>query len=452
MLHLYDNTKNLIQNANTIEEIKQFSSKPLKTLVKENPNLLIFPQDIEESEDKIGDSVLFEIGCDFDTSTKLSNRKLNHQKFVQTSNLMGFLKIEKENINIHSRFDKDSKGDFFLHYMISKVFFPNILDLPHDFGNGYLNILIFAFPSLLKNALSQGLYKEYLTKNYNDANFRGTISVSQHIKQNPLFNGRAAYKTREQVFDNKITELIRHTIEFIKESQFSSILFADFETQNAISQIIENTQSYQKNERNKIVMQNLKPAIHSLYLKYLPLQKLCLQILKFDKNAFENEDDGLCGILFDGAWLWEEYLATILKNCGFSHPENKNRLGGIKMFETENLDELFDKNFRRIYPDFYKENIVLDAKYKNLKNGLNREDIYQVISYMHVLKAKIGGFVYPLKEKNDNEKFDFNYEIKGNGGILKSIPFKIPQNIENMNDFISKINESENNFRNKIIF
>lgn len=444
MLHLYDNRKNLISqnNAHLIEEIKPFSSKQLKTLVKENPNLLIFPKDIEESEDKIGDSVLFEID----------------ENFIQTSNLMGFFKIGETNINIHSRFDdnfdEDSKTnrDFFLHYMLSKVFFPNIVDLPHDFGNEYLNILIFAFPILLKNALSQGLYKEYLTKNYNDANFRGTISVSQHIKQNPLFNGRVAYKTREEFFDNKTTQLIRHTIEFIKESQFSSILSIDFETKNAISQIIENTQSYQKNERNKIVMQNQKPSIHPFYSKYLPLQKLCLQILRFDKNAFESEDEGLCGILFDGAWLWEEYLATILTKCAFFHPENKNRLGGIKMFETENLDELFDKNFRRIYPDFYKENIVLDAKYKNLKNGLNREDIYQLISYMHVLKAQIGGFVYPLKEKNDNEKFDFNYEIKGDGGILKSIPFTIPKDIGNVNDFISKINESENNFRNKIIF
>lgn len=432
MLHLYDNTKNLIQNANTIEEIKPFSSKPLKTLVKENPSLLIFPQDIEESEDKIGDSVLFEI----------------NENFIQTSNLMGFFSVGKTAISIHSRFDdnfdENSKAnrDFFLHYMISKVFFPNIVDLPHDFGNGYLNILLFVFPILLKNALSQGVYKEYLTKNYNDSNFRGTISISQHIKQNPLFNGRVAYKTREQVFDNKITELIRHTIEFIKESQFSSILFADFETQNAVSQIIENTPNYQKNERNKVVMQNLKPSVHPFYSKYLPLQKLCLQILRFDKNAFESEDDGLCGILFDGAWLWEEYLATILTKCDFTHPENKNHLGGMRMFENEDLDDDFSKNFRKIYPDFYKENVVLDAKYKNLKNGLIREDIYQVVSYMHILKAQIGGFIFPQKE-SDEEKLSFNYKLSGLGGILKSIPFTIPQNEKTMEEFVNRISEVE---------
>lgn len=442
MLHLYDNRKNAISqnNAYLIEEIKQFSSKPLKTLVKENPSLLIFPNDIEESKDKIGDSVLFEI----------------NENFIQTSNLMGFFSVGKTAVSIHSRFDdnfdeeSETNRDFFLHYMLSKVFFPNIVDLPHDSGNGNLNLLIFAFPCLLKNALSQGLYKEYETKNYNDSNVRGVININRNLKQNPVFTGRIAYKTREQAFDNSLTQLIRHTIEFIRSSNFSSILDYDSEVKNAVSKIVANTQTYEKSKRNEVVIKNVKPKLQPFYSKYFPLQKLCLQILRFDSSSFDIENEGLCGILFDGAWLWEEYLATILKNSGFSHPENKKHIGGIKMFETENLEDFFDKNFRRIYPDFYKENIVLDAKYKNLKNTLNREDIYQVISYMHILESKIGGFIYPLNEKNDEEKIYFNYKLKGEGGILKSIPFEIPQNSENMKDFISKINESENNFRNKI--
>jgi hypothetical protein len=28
-------------------------------------------------------------------------------------------------------------------------------------------------------------------------------------------------------------------------------------------------------------------------------------------------------MVFDGAWLWEEYLFTILKRLDYIHPENK---------------------------------------------------------------------------------------------------------------------------------
>lgn len=36
--------------------------------------------------------------------------------------------------------------------------------------------------------------------------------------------------------------------------------------------------------------------------------------------AYGSSDDRVGGLLFDGAWLWEEYLATVLAG-GFIHPE-----------------------------------------------------------------------------------------------------------------------------------
>jgi 5-methylcytosine-specific restriction endonuclease McrBC regulatory subunit McrC len=66
--------------------------------------------------------------------------------------------------------------------------------------------------------------------------------------------------------------------------------------------------------------------------------------------------------------LWEEYLNTILRDLGFKHPESNIGKGSIKLFQ-KNQD---------IYPDFYIENqIVIDAKYKKLKEDdkVSREDI-----------------------------------------------------------------------------
>lgn len=114
-----------------------------------------------------------------------------------------------------------------------------------------------------------------------------------------------------------------------------------------------------------------------------------------EEVKYGEHDDEICGILFDGAWLWEEYVNTILRDYGFKHPENKRRKGRIYLFED---------NSGVRYPDFYKEGVVLDAKYKRLGSyenvaRIDRDDIHQVISYMGALKATKGGFVSPLEKK-----------------------------------------------------
>ena len=59
------------------------------------------------------------------------------------------------------------------------------------------------------------MYKQYITRKNNDANVRGVIDVNRHIRYNKPFNGKIAYSTREYSYDNDVTQLIRHTIEFI---------------------------------------------------------------------------------------------------------------------------------------------------------------------------------------------------------------------------------------------
>ena len=71
------------------------------------------------------------------------------------------------------------------------------------------------FPSMLKTAMKQGIYKEYRKVQYNDSNVRGTIDISRHIRENIPFCGNISYDTEEFCYDNAVMELIRHTIEYI---------------------------------------------------------------------------------------------------------------------------------------------------------------------------------------------------------------------------------------------
>ena len=124
-----------------------------------------------------------------------------------------------------------------------------------------------------------------------------------------------------------------------------------------------------------------------------------MQILRMEGVRYGKDEKELSGVLFDGAWLWEEYVYTIIKDLNFLHAENKLRKGEIS---------IFDDNTGKRYPDFYIENdIVLDAKYKRLEKynevgKVNRDDIHQIVTYIVAVNAKRGGFIVPLQNEQSS--------------------------------------------------
>ena len=363
------------------------ADKTIAELCKENENLLIFPYSIETSCDKICDSPVMSI----------LNTGDPDKVQITTGNVMGFIGIDNLQIKIKSRFDK-GRDDFFLHYMLQKVLSFNLFDLKHnDEQEDLFDFIMFIFPYLLKAAMNQGVYREYKNFKHNDSNIKGTIDIGRHIARNFPSVGNIAYATREYSHDNNMSELIRHTIEFMKTKRYGQlVLNIDRETIENVKIIIAHTPSYNKNERSSVISKNLRAKVHPYYTEYRPLQTLCLQILRMEEVKYGESSDEICGILFDGAWLWEEYVNTILSNHGFKHPENKLHKGGIY---------LFDDHSGIRYPDFYKDDMVLDAKYKRLGSydkvsKLDRNDIHQVMAYMTTLKVNRGGFVAPLSRNS----------------------------------------------------
>ncbi len=420
------------------DNLSKIANTPILELVKNNPSLLVFPQILGAHDDGIEEQEIFILH---------GNPEQLEKTTLKTGNLMGFIGIGDTQLKISSRFAKDDEHDFFLHYMLEKVFSINLFDYKYTSESGRLDLLMFSFPPLLKKALSQGIFRQYQTFRRNDANVKGVIDMRRHIKQNVPFCGKIAYNSRERTFDNPVTELIRHTIESIKTKPFGKqLLSSDGETKKCVQEIFEATPNYDIHEREKVISQNLKPITHPYYTAYKPLQKLCLAIFRHKKIGFGNAKNKAYGILFDGAWLWEEYLATVLVPAGFKHPRNKENRGGIRMFANDIDENSFDKNYRRIYPDFYKPNeCILDAKYKRLQNGVGREDLYQIVTYMHTVKIDHGGFLYPIPQTdfendNDNKK---TYKLAGYGGTISTIGFPIPQAKSSRLEFLESMKETE---------
>ena len=417
-----------------IENIKQFANKKIKYL-KEN-NLFILSKN--SFKDDIENSDIIELD-------EVNNK-------IYSNNIMGFIGYNDTQIKITSRF-ASNENDYFLHYMLQKVLCLNIFDLQHSTDkDDSFDFLIYMFLDLFQKAIRQGIFKSYQKREYNDANVRGVIDINRHIKNNIPFGGKVAYKTREYSRDNDITQLIRHTIEYIN-TKSRGILNINEDIKSGVFQIIEATKRYDKNKRQNILGKNLKKLNHPYFYEYEPLRKICVQILRHEELKYGREEDKIYGILFDGAYLWEEYIYTILKDLNFKHPRNKEKTDGINLLN----------NKWSVYPDFYNydKKIVLDTKYKMLnKNNeeIDGSDKHQIISYVYTLGAKIGGFVYP----SENKEFSFDnigiLNREYNKNILEDYSpsifkyaFLIPnENFKNIKEFANKIKTSEDNFKEKI--
>ena len=450
-------------------DIQSVAGKTLSELCKENSSFLVFPHSLDEHRNGIEELSICELSGRLTYNDENQIINVDDVK-IKTGNLMGFIGFSgKQNhgtrLEIRSRFTNNDKQDYFFHYMLEKVFKINLFDMnySHSKNNGF-DLLYLIFPALLKRAFRQGIFRTYRTFHKNDAAVKGVIEISRHIKYNEPFNGKIAYRSREYSADNDMTQLIRHTIEFIKQKSIGkNVLNADAATKEAVNQIIAATDSsYCFQNRSKIIHRNIKPVIHPYFSEYKYLQKLCLLILSHQSMQYAKSDSPVYGILFDGAWLWEEYLNTILQDLNFEHPTNKDRKGGIKLFDNTagSGEETFNKCYRRIYPDFYKENssddkkdgVILDAKYKHLENGFVRDDLYQVISYMHTMKIDKGGFIYPfaLTSPGNLTVEVKKYHLAGLGGTIRTIAFPITQNAENYELFKTQMQKAESELTSRL--
>lgn len=430
LIQTTDNSSKKISNLNLdasdIENLRKIANVPIAQIsLDENPNLLVFPRDWNHYGDEISESQILSIS-EYD---------------ISTGNIMGFVGVNDTQLDIKSRFTPISSQDYFLHYMLQKVFSINLFDIQHTISKQPIfDFLLYLFPHFLKKALAQGLFKKYKHYEYNDANLRGPIDVNRHIRQNIPFRGTVAYSTREHSYDNEVTQLIRHTIEYIRaKEQGSAILNNDVEMKTCVAQIVTATQSYNVRDRSKVIGLNLRPVRHPYYSAYTALQKICLQILRHESIKYGQEKDKVYGVLFDGAWLWEEYLDTFMKDCGFHHPKNKEHKGGFRMFADEKEDEIISKNSRRLYPDFWKDGFILDAKYKHLNNGVGREDLYQVVTYMYCTESKVGGYLFPCEEEIKSS----HYKLNGYGGSIHLFLFHVPQQAENYPSFVKMMEAEE---------
>lgn len=397
----------------TRQVLLPYAGIDLAELARDNPGLLVFPPNAGAHEDGVDEACLY----------SLPGGKLT------THNIAGVFSVgsgtDRVQLSIRSRFDKDNPQQYFLMAMLKKVLGLNLLDLPASKGDDAIwDLLPCLLPYYLKRALGQGMFRCYRHFGFNDSEVRGTIDLGRHLAENIPFRGTVAYETREHTDNNAVVHLVRHAIEAVSRNPiFRNVLNGDEETRKAVAQIRMATPDYAPGAKMRVISRNVREIRHPYYTKWTDLQRLCLRILRHDPISFNGDGEGIFGIVFDVAWLWEEYLACFLKS--FTHARNKQKLLGIDLFTDGH----------KIYPDFYSRDfqVVLDAKYKHLEHqgkALDRNDLNQMVTYLHVLPGKLAVLLYPWQDTVPEDQcpgYDEVGELNGCGGRVAKLSVAIPR-------------------------
>ena len=166
ILRVKDNQKNKKDSFDEIPNLTgKIVDKTLKQLDREG--VFVFPEILKDADDVAADQMILQ----------------NVDGSLRTGNVMGFLGYGEERLIIESRFSGES-DDFFSRYLLNRVLnFPNIVNLETDADQNHrlFHFLLFLFPHYLKTAMRKGLFKEYIRREYNDSNVKGTIDIARHV-------------------------------------------------------------------------------------------------------------------------------------------------------------------------------------------------------------------------------------------------------------------------------
>ena len=324
---------------------------------------------------------------------------------LDTGNAMGVLRFREPDdgasiqVEVLSRFDKRD-GNFFLNYLLSKALdiAPSSESVTAQ-SSALLDLLLdFLFVRKLGEAARGGLLRQYQTFRNNDWSFKGRLDLSRHIRENvPLMYG-IAYEKREIDLDVPVNRMLLLAAQAVR-SRRPELFERNEEAQDAF-QTLQVSIPAPGDIRTVLSYRDCRePVTHPFYREtWEPLRLISRMILEGEEwQLFQDADEPeVSGVVFDGAWLWEEYLASVLSKKGFRHC-GKGIGGGLPVFNPGRS---------RFYPDFYKHDddiskrIVLDAKYKRSNPNGGRNDVHQILCYLLLTGARSGGLVFPPVDKS----------------------------------------------------
>lgn len=369
---------------------------------------------------------------------------------IDTGNVMGALRLRMPGVagavelQIGSRFDSGGK-QFFLNYLLGRANGVDFSELAELGEASFMQVLLaILFVRALGRADKVGLLREYRQYACNDLKLKGRVDADRHIKTNYPLSKSIAYSKRELTGDLPLNRLIRRAIALV-EKKWPWL-------------VVRNAEARHFSEMVKCFVRDWDPSgkqmclhawevTHPYYGSYYePLRILSRMLLMGDGLGVYGEDDDreVCGVLFDGAWLWESYIASVLEEEGFVHSDPATGAGVRYAFKSPG-------DGGELYPDFISDSrrMILDAKYK--RGWIHCDDRLQLMAYAFNTGYERVGLVFPPQEVPDDvtvlgEEREIRQADVSRRYFWRNFVFRPIEGLEE-EAFLSRMEESENALR-----
>ena len=356
--------------------------------------------------------------------------------YVIPQNFVGSINIGDISIEVFPKIplikdNKDEERKWFLEILeYVEIFNENIYE-NLEIGNEnmpILEIFISNFIEEVEKILKKGLVYSYINKSENILYFKGKLDLANHIKYNIIENKFFMNFDEFSVISIENC-LIKLALEKIKN------ISSNMENVDKINKLLVH---FEDIETSGMIPAHLFRKLlidrkNDFYKKSLDLAKFFL-LDESPYSVFYNDEKEITGLFFPMETIYESYIATKLKEVIDNKFSIKIQDNSYKIFnKCEVGKNEVKKNITcfKLKPDIVLENeneiIILDTKWKELKSpkeneiiynfGISKEDIYQIITYIHVYNSKAkkcnkAYLVYPI---NNNEKLPLENDIVFSG-------------------------------------
>ncbi len=257
----------------------------------------------------------------------------------------------------------------------------NSLNYKENFDSklNYLKYMIPLFLREVEKVVKKGILWNYENLSDNSNFFKGKLMVSEHIRYNISKKNKFYINYDEFTPNNIENKILKLTLEKIYN------LTDDVYFRGKIRKYLNEFKFINVNKMPKKQIKNLlsKFVVNKRNLEYKSIMLLAKYFLlnetKFSIFYDENYVDGLTSLFIRMNCLYENYIFKKLEKL-IKEEENctiKAQYAALKVF---------DNDAYKIRPDIVitlnkKEYIILDTKWKKLKENPKREDVYQMITY-----------------------------------------------------------------------